>query len=80
MKINCEVELFGSLCTKNKEKKLNLVLEKSITIEELLLKYLKFKKKEIKFLSPVVNENNVDIDYEIKNNDKIKILMPIGGG
>jgi len=78
-KINVHFELFGGLKT-DKPKKQNLLLEESVSIRDILLKEYGFKEEHIKYLVFLANEKEVKLDYKLKNNDNIKVLLPMGGG
>lgn len=74
-----KVEMFGGLKNPYGKNKFELEVEDSITVDKLLTK-LKFSKQHKKFLNCSVNNKIVDFNYKLKHNDKVMILMPIGGG
>lgn len=80
-KISIEIELMASLKRPNNISRLSV--QKTIpstTIRELLLQLGYDELIDLPILLTYVNEDRVHINYILKDNDKIFVTIPIGGG
>ncbi len=80
-KIKIECELFGALSKKFKQNKVLLTIPKGLTYKDLLVKYLGFKQKYLRYFSIVINDNRVEnLSSKITKKQKITVLLPLSGG
>ena len=54
-------------------------IEDNISISEFL-NNLGMSKEKQKYIVAVVNGKDAKLDYKLKNNDKLSLFLPIGGG
>jgi molybdopterin converting factor small subunit len=81
MNVKVECELFGALNSRYKKNKFLLTVLKGTTYQELLLKYLKFSPKYLKYFSIVVDSNKVvALTQKITKDQKVYIFLPLSGG
>lgn len=78
--IKVEFEVFGALRRKTKENKFVLSIPENSTIEDVVRDKLKFTKEEMRYFGYVVNEKGVKKNTILKDKDRVKILLLIGGG
>ncbi len=57
----------------------NVEIENNITISAFLLSK-GLAPHHLKLVIPVVNGEEQPLDYILKNNDKLNLFMPVGGG
>ncbi len=55
-------------------------IKRNTTIEDFITTKCGIKKKYLKYLDVTINGEHKSYTYKLNNNDKILILMPIGGG
>lgn len=79
--ITVKIELMAAVRNpfESKQRKINLQLESSLSIQELLLQ-IGFNISEISWFVTIVNGKRVTPEYQVQNNDIVFITLPIGGG
>ena len=80
MAVKIEVELFGALKRDKKENKFTLSLKKDKSIKDVLLEDLKFPEEHIRFFVCMINDSQVKNSHVLKDGEKLKVLLPVGGG
>jgi sulfur carrier protein ThiS len=77
MKIN--IELSGALKRKAKENCFELEVAEGKTVHQVLLD-MGYKEEEIRYLIAILNGNRVELATTLQEGDRLRILLPIGGG
>jgi len=75
-----EVELFGALKRDKKENKFTLSLKKEKSIKNVLLEDLNFPEEHIRFFVCMINDNQAKVTHILRDGEKLKVLLPVGGG
>jgi len=78
-KINIIVSFNGALDIKNISSGETLNISKDTTISELL-SFLGIIEQHKKYIIITVNNEKASPSYKLKNNDIVKLFLPIGGG
>lgn len=78
--IKVEFEIFGGLKRKTKSNRVKLTVPENTTVNDVVIKHLGYTPDETKFLSYVIHEKPVKKNTILKDGDKVKILLLIGGG
>ncbi len=78
--IKVEFELFGALRRQSKHNKVHLAVPDRTTIEDAVRTHLGYTDKESSYFGYVIDEKSVGKKTTLKDGDKIKILLLIGGG
>jgi molybdopterin converting factor small subunit len=73
------VELFGALRSPRGETRFPLELPAQADVRQLLSE-LAYDDREQKYLVILVNDRNADKRAALADGDRVKILLPIGGG
>jgi molybdopterin converting factor small subunit len=74
-----KVEFSGALRRKFKDHWLELELEETKSIRQIILD-LGCQQEEMRYLVAIVNGERVEFSSQVKEGDHVKILLPIGGG
>lgn len=73
------VEMFGGLKNPYGKNIFEVELKEGATVEHLLKK-IGYKKHEMRFLCVFRKRTQLHLDDELQDGDKLKILIPFGGG
>jgi len=73
------IEYVGTLQNVDVKNKSFINIDENSTIEDLLT-FIKIKKMHQRFIIPFINGEKVYIKEHIKNNDKVSLFLPVGGG
>jgi molybdopterin converting factor small subunit len=77
--LTVHVELFGALRSPGGETHFSLALSKDADVRRLLSE-LSYDEREQKYLVVLVNDQNAETNTRLADGDRVKILLPIGGG
>ena len=77
--IRATFEFSSSLKRKFKENVLSLDLSPGTTIRDALLS-LEYQEGDLKFLVAFREGERVPLTYKVQDGDRIRVLLPIGGG
>ncbi len=77
---NILYEFFGGISTKLKNNTGRIEIPKNTTIKEFITEIAGVPEKYLKYMDITINSKYYSIDKKLKKNNKIKILMPVGGG
>lgn len=71
---------FTSLLTLKDIKSGDLIdVEKPTSLRKVLLNY-KADLEMMRYITPIVNGERVNLDYEVNEGDMVYLIVPIGGG
>jgi molybdopterin converting factor small subunit len=73
------IELFGALRSPSGERRFSLALSKDANVRQLLSE-LSYDEREQKYLVVLVNDQNAEMNTCLADGDRVRILLPIGGG
>lgn len=79
-KISIEYEFFGGISIKLKSNTGKIEVPKNTTIKEFITEIAGIPERYLKYMDITINGKHIPADKKLKNNNKIKILMPVGGG
>ena len=78
MKIH--VTLFGALLRNQRESQFTLEVVPGTTVRAVVFGALGFLEKHERYFVCLLNEEQVALDTEVHDADKLKVLLPVGGG
>ena len=78
--ITVNYEIFGALKTKFKNNRGSEKIEESTTVREFLKDIAGIPEKYFKYMDVAVNDRACSMNRKLKNNNNLKVLMPLGGG
>jgi len=80
-KYTVECKLFGGMCRSGKNNVLSVKVEPGSNYKDLLIKYLRYSPHHLKYFTIVMDGETVkDFSEKLKDNSKLTILLPVGGG
>lgn len=79
-KIKISYELFGGLKTNLPSQQGTIEIDNNVTIEKFINEIAGIEKRYFKYLDVTVDGKHLPFEKKLKNNSKIRILLPIGGG
>ncbi|MBU1078044.1 MAG: MoaD/ThiS family protein [Spirochaetes bacterium] len=78
--ISIQYEIFGAIKTTLPDIKGEINIPKGTTLKDLLIKEADIKEEHHKYLNITVNGRDYPLNKKLKNRQRIKILLPVGGG
>ena len=78
--ITVQYEIFGAIKTRLSDIKGEIALPKGMNIKDFLIRKAGIKEEHHRYLNITVNGKERPLNKELRKGEKIKILLPVGGG